>query len=184
MVLIKRNKELLTTEEEIALNNTISKYKQAIDPTSNSSLNNFGNFLLNELSCHKFKKIAQKREIQSINFFVYIATKAAYDNGAIFVDELKKYLLSNMEFTKNYFERKNIKIDFFQPEATYLLWLDFSKFNLSHNEIKNKLLIGAKLALNDGVSFGSNGNKYFRLNLALSQKALEIALNQLSEEFV
>ena len=132
---------------------------------------------------NKFKKIAQKREIQSINFFGYIATKAAYDNGAIFVEELKKYLLSNIEFTKNYFEKNSIKINFFQPEATYLLWLDFSGFNLSHNEIKNKLLIGAKLALNDGVSFGSNGNKYFRLNLALSQKALEIALNQLFKEF-
>ena len=133
---------------------------------------------------NKFKKIAQKREIQSINFFGYIATKAAYDNGAIFVEELKKYLLSNIEFTKNYFEKNSIKINFFQPEATYLLWLDFSSFNLSHNEIKNKLLIGAKLALNDGVSFGSNGNEYFRLNLALSQKALEIALNQLSKEFI
>ncbi len=133
---------------------------------------------------NKFKKIAQKREIQSINFFGYIATKAAYDNGAIFVEELKKYLLSNIEFTKNYFEKNSIKINFFQPEATYLLWLDFSGFNLSHNEIKNKLLIGAKLALNDGVSFGNNGNKYFRLNLALSQKALEIALNQLSKEFI
>ena len=132
---------------------------------------------------NKFKKIAQKREIQSINFFGYIATKAAYDNGAIFVEELKKYLLSNIEFTKNYFEKNSIKINFFQPEATYLLWLDFSGFNLSHNEIKNKLLIGAKLALNDGVSFGNNGNKYFRLNLELSQKALEIALNQLSKEF-
>jgi cysteine-S-conjugate beta-lyase len=132
---------------------------------------------------HKFKKVAQKREIQSINFFGYIATKAAYDNGAKFVEELKKYLISNIEFTKNYFEKNSIKINFFFPEATYLLWLNFSNFNLSHNEIKNKLLIGAKLALNDGVSFGSNGNKYFRLNLALSQKALEIALNQLSKEF-
>ena len=132
---------------------------------------------------NKFKKVAQKREIQSINFFGYIATKAAYDNGAKFVEELKKYLISNIEFTKNYFEKNGIKINFFFPEATYLLWLDFSNFNLSHNEIKNKLLIGAKLALNDGVSFGSNGNKYFRLNLALSQKALEIALNQLSKEF-
>jgi cysteine-S-conjugate beta-lyase len=132
---------------------------------------------------HKFKKVAQKREIQSINFFGYIATKAAYDNGAKFVEELKKYLISNIEFTKNYFEKNSIKINFFFPEATYLLWLDFSNFNLSHNEIKNKLLIGAKLALNDGVSFGSNGDKYFRLNLALSQKALEIALNQLSKEF-
>ena len=132
---------------------------------------------------NKFKKVAQKREIQSINFFGYIATKAAYENGAIFVKELKKYLLSNIEFTKNYFEKNSIKINFFQPEATYLLWLDFSSFNLSHNEIKNKLLIRAKLALNDGVSFGSNGNKYFRLNVALSQNALEIALNQLSKEF-
>ncbi len=132
---------------------------------------------------NKFKKVAQKREIQSINFFGYIATKAAYDNGAKFVEELKKYLLSNIEFTKNYFEKNSIKINFFFPEATYLLWLDFSNFNISHNEIKNKLLIDAKLALNDGVSFGSNGNKYFRLNLALSQKALEIALNQLSKKF-
>lgn len=132
---------------------------------------------------NKFKKIAQKREIQSINFFGYIATKAAYDNGALFVEELKKYLLSNIEFTKNYFEKNGIKINFFQPEATYLLWLDFSKYNLSHNEIKNILLTKSKIALNDGVSFGSNGNKYFRLNVALSQNALEIALNQLSKEF-
>ncbi len=132
---------------------------------------------------NKFKKIAQKREINSVNFFGYIATKAAYDNGAIFVEELKKYLLSNMEFTKNYFEKNNIKISFQIPEATYLLWLNFKQLNLPHNTIKNILLKKAKIALNDGVSFGSNGDNYFRLNLALSQKALEIALSQLSKEF-
>ena len=131
----------------------------------------------------KFKKIAQKREINSINFFGYIATKAAYENGAEFVKELKKYLLSNIEFTKNYFEKNDIKIDFVTPEATYLLWLDFKQLNLSHNEIKTILLTKSKIALNDGISFGSNGNKYFRLNLALSEKALEIALEQLSKEF-
>jgi cysteine-S-conjugate beta-lyase len=137
----------------------------------------------NEEILDKFKQIAQKREIQSINFFGYISTQAAYDNGALFVEELKKYLLSNIEFTKDYFKKKNMKIDFNIPEATYLLWLDFSKYNLSHNEIKNILLTKSKIALNDGVSFGSNGDKHFRLNLALSQKALEIALNQLSKEF-
>lgn len=132
---------------------------------------------------NKFKKIAQKREIQSVNFFGYIATKAAYENGVVFVEELKEYLLSNIKFTKEFFEKNSLKIDFFPPEATYLLWLDFSKFNLSHDEIKNILLTKSKIALNDGVSFGYNGNKYFRLNLALSQKALEIALNQIFEEF-
>ena len=133
---------------------------------------------------NKFKKIAQKREIQSINFFGYIATKAAYDNGAIFVEELKKYLLSNINFTKDFFEKNNIKIDFGIPEATYLLWLDFSKINLSHEEIKELLLRKAKIALNDGVSFGNNGNKYFRLNCALSKKALNTALIQLSNNLM
>jgi cystathionine beta-lyase len=131
----------------------------------------------------KFKKISQKREIQSINFFGYVVTKAAYENGAEFVKELKKYLMSNIEFTKSYFEKNNIKINFQIPEATYLLWLDFKQLNLSHTEIKNILLTKAKIALNDGISFGNNGNKYFRLNLALSQKALKTALVQLVREF-
>ena len=61
--------------------------------------------------------------------------------------------------------------------------LNFKQTNLSHEEIKELLLKKSKLALNDGVSFGNNGNKYFRLNAALSKKALEIALNQLSVSF-
>lgn len=132
---------------------------------------------------NKFKQIAIKREIQSINFFGYIATKAAYENGAVFVKELKDYIMKNILFTKNYFEQNNTKINFHIPEATYLIWLDFSQINLSHDEIKNILLTKSKIALNDGVSFGNNGDKYFRLNCALSQKALEIALNQLSANF-
>ena len=131
----------------------------------------------------KFKIIAHKREIHSVNFFGYIATKAAYENGALFVKELKDYIMQNILFTKNYFEQNNVKIDFYIPEATYLLWLNFSQINLSHEEIKNILLTKSKIALNDGVSFGNNGNKHFRLNCALSKKALEIALNQLSKNF-
>ncbi len=137
----------------------------------------------NEDILKRFKKVAHTREIQSINFFGYIATKEAYENGASFVEQLKKYIYSNFEFTKNYLEKNDFKIDFKIPEATYLLWLNFEKTNLSHNQIKEYLLKESKLALNDGVSFGSNGNKYFRLNVALRQKALESALNQLSLNF-
>ncbi len=131
----------------------------------------------------KFKKVAIKREINSINFFGYVSTRAAYENGSAFVKELKAYLMNNIIFTKDFFERNSLNIDFFIPEATYLLWLDFSKTGLSHLEIKNILLTKSKIALNDGVSFGSNGNKFFRLNTALSKKALNIALNQFVKNF-
>lgn len=131
----------------------------------------------------KFKKVAIKREINSINFFGYVSTRAAYENGSAFVKELKAYLMNNIIFTKDFFEKNSLNIDFFIPEATYLLWLDFSKTGLSHLEIKNILLTKSKIALNDGVSFGSNGNKFFRLNTALSKKALNIALNQFVKNF-
>ena len=137
----------------------------------------------NEELLNKFKKIAHKREIQSINFFGYVSTQAAYENGSLYVKELKKYIMDNILFTKSYFEENNTKIKFHIPEATYLLWLDFSGYNLSHNEVKEKLLLNCKLALNDGVSFGSNGNKFFRLNCALNKNALKIALAQLFREF-
>ncbi|MFX4234445.1 MalY/PatB family protein [Aliarcobacter butzleri] len=131
----------------------------------------------------KFKKVAIKREINSINFFGYVSTRAAYENGSAFVKELKAYLMNNIIFTKEFFEKNSLNIDFFIPEATYLLWLDFSKIGLSHLQIKNILLTKSKIALNDGVSFGSNGNKFFRLNTALSKKALNIALNQFVKNF-
>ena len=138
----------------------------------------------NSFILDRFKKIAHKREIHSVNFFGYISTKAAYENGALFVEQLKDYIMGNILFIKKYLEENNLKIDFQIPEATYLIWLNFIQTNLSHEEIKELLLRKSKIALNDGVSFGNNGNKYFRLNAALSKKALEIALNQLSKEFI
>ena len=137
----------------------------------------------NSFILDRFKKIAHKREIHSVNFFGYISTKAAYENGALFVEQLKDYIMGNILFIKKYLEENNLKIDFQIPEATYLIWLNFIQTNLSHEEIKELLLRKSKIALNDGVSFGNNGNKYFRLNTALSRKALEIALNQLSVSF-
>ena len=131
----------------------------------------------------KFKTIAIKREIHSINFFGYLSTKAAYENGEQFVEQLKDYIMKNILFTKNYFQENNVKIDFYIPEATYLLWLDFSRTNLDHESIKKLLLTKAKVALNDGVSFSNKQNKHFRLNAALSKKALEVALNQLLSTF-
>jgi cystathionine beta-lyase len=130
-----------------------------------------------------FTTVAQKREIHSINFFGFISTKAAYENGAQFVDELKSYLEENMKFTKSYFKDNCPNIDFMLPEATYLLWLNFKKSSLKHQEIKEKLLIQSKVALNDGVSFGSNGDSYFRLNVALRKDALKVALDDIAKSF-
>lgn len=128
-----------------------------------------------------FDKIVQKREIGSINSIGLASLEAAYTFGDIWLEELLVYLENNINVTKEYL--KNTQITFKKPEATYLLWLNFSKFHISHNKIKEKLLQKSKLALNDGITFGTEGKSYFRLNIALQEKQLKIALGKLVTNF-
>ena len=137
----------------------------------------------NQKILKRFKLISYKREIHSINFFGYIATQAAYENGAEFVKELKKYILFNFDFTRKYLQENAPDIKVLIPEATYLLWLNFKDTNLNHEEIRNTLLLESKVALNDGVSFGSNGKYYFRLNAAVRNRCLQEGLSKICSNF-
>ncbi len=126
-----------------------------------------------------FEKEIKKREIHSINVFGYTALESAYESGEAWLEELLVYLKNNITFTKDYLKNNNSKIDFFEPEATYLLWLNFKNYSISHDKVKQKLLEESKIALNDGRAFGAEGKGFFRLNYALPQKNLEKALSRI-----
>lgn len=127
----------------------------------------------------KFEKETGKREISSVNVFGYVALEAAYEFGEEWLEELLIYLKSNIRYSKDYLKKNNSKIDFLEPEATYLLWLSFKKYSNNHVKVKQKLLEESKLALNDGTSFGIEGKGYFRLNSATTRENLEKALSKI-----
>ncbi|WP_228711737.1 MalY/PatB family protein [Arcobacter arenosus] len=137
----------------------------------------------NEQLLKNFEKEAQKREISSINVFGFTALQAAYTHGEEWLEELLIYLKSNITFTKDYLISQDSKISFFEPEATYLLWLNFKKISNNHEQVKQKLLKEAKVALNDGTSFGIEGKGYFRLNCATTKANLEKALGKIVTYF-
>ena len=131
----------------------------------------------------QFKKIVTKREIGSLNIFGLVAIQSAYDNGEKWVEQLLLYIKANLIFVKKFFQDHHIKANFQIPESTYLIWIDFKSYHFTHKETKNILLDKAKVALNDGLSFGENGEHYFRLNVALPKSELEIALKKISNSF-
>lgn len=137
----------------------------------------------NKKILEKFEKEVQKREIASINVFGFTALEAAYTYGEHWLEELLVYLKSNINFTKEYLISQDSKISFFEPEATYLLWLNFKNFSNNHEKVKQKLLKEAKVALNDGTSFGIEGKGYFRLNCATTKANLENALSKIVTYF-
>lgn len=127
----------------------------------------------------KFNDAIIKREINSINVFGFTALQSAYENGQPWLKELLAYINNNITFVDMYLKETNSKITFKRPEATYLLWFSFKNYSMSHSEVKAKLLKVAKVALNDGLTFGKNGECYFRLNCALPQSELKTALSKI-----
>lgn len=130
----------------------------------------------------KLDKIIKKRIINSINVFGLVAMQSAYENGLEWVKNLNNYLQNNIEYAINTLQ-SNTKIKVHKPEATYLIWLDFSEYNMTHDEIKNLLLNKSKIALNDGLSFGNNGDKHFRMNCATPNIRLKDGLNKIINIF-
>lgn len=131
-------------------------------------------------------KEIKRRYIDELNGFACNAIKSAYSKkGLEYIDELNEYLQYNVEYTHRYLSLNLPKLQIVKNEATYLIWLDFKKFDMDHNQIKDKLLFESKVLLNDGMDFSKiQGEKCFRINVALPFKELREALKSIVKVFI
>lgn len=65
------------------------------------------------------------------------------------------------------------------PDATYLVWLDCRKLNMTDQELKEFMIRKAGLGLNPGSDFTRAMSGFMRLNAACPRATLEKALGQL-----
>ncbi len=112
-----------------------------------------------------------------------VAATAAYSEGAEWFEEVKDYIWKNIQFAKNYIEENCPKIKVIVPEGTYLLWLDFSEFDLTDKEINERILNKAKVWLDGGFMFGKEGEKFQRINCATPRLILKEALERICSQF-
>jgi cystathionine beta-lyase len=117
------------------------------------------------------------------NIFGEAASIACYTQGDEWLGQLLDYLYENIVYVQDYLRENLPLIKTFRHEATYLMWLDFSHFGLTHEELSECLVKKAKLALNDGAIFGDEGKCHFRLNVACPRATLEEAMHRLSQVF-
>lgn len=140
-------------------------------------------FIPNEKIRNLFQQEIWKTGYSLVNIMGIVACQAAYENGEEWFENIKIYLKENIDLTEKFIEDNIPKIKVIHPEGTYLLWLDFSKLNLTDEQIEEKMLTEAKLWLDNGSMFGSSGKNFQRLNIALPKKELLYALNQLKNTF-
>ncbi len=118
-----------------------------------------------------------------IDLMGYKATEICYGYGAQWVDELNEYLYENAKFVTEFCETQMPKVKTFVPEGTYLMWLDFSEYGLTQDELMDKLKNEAKVGMNSGATYGDEGVGYARLNIGCPKFLLEKAMNQIKAAF-
>ena len=132
----------------------------------------------NELR-ERFYGWMEGNELNQPNIFATIATIAAFDNGEQWRQEMISYIEGNIELVEQFCRQHIPQIKPIRPQASYLVWLDCRGLNLNHEQIVELFTKRAKLALNDGAMFGSEGSCFMRLNVGTTRAVLTTALEQL-----
>ncbi|MCR5291290.1 MAG: pyridoxal phosphate-dependent aminotransferase [Eubacterium sp.] len=131
----------------------------------------------------KFKKKLDAFGYSQANLFGILACEAAYNYGNEWLSEVKRYILSNIEYTRSFIEENLPGVKMYEPEGTYLVWLDFRGTGLDDTEINRKIIYEAKIWLDAGNIFGESGKGFQRINVACPRSILTEALERLRSSF-
>lgn len=129
----------------------------------------------------KFEDYLECAELTAGHIFAYTATEAAYTYGKEWLCQAKDYIWENVCFTDRFLKENIPQIKAVIPEASFLIWLDCRELKLKQTELVNIFVSDAKLALNDGVTFGVDGEGFMRFNVGTSRSVVEKALNNLKK---
>ncbi|SLC91744.1 aminotransferase [Mycobacteroides abscessus subsp. abscessus] len=107
------------------------------------------------------------------------ATELAYTVGVPWLKEFKELIWHNHQELKRYLNQELPEVTVFDLEGTFLQWLDFNAFGLSASELEEVMHKEALVFGDEGYIFGTEGNGFERLNLAVPTKILMDALERL-----
>ena len=115
--------------------------------------------------------------------FTIAALIAAYNEGDEWLEQLNDYLDETIEFTTSFLKENMPKVDFHIPEGTYVMWLDFSNYNISPEAVHDRIYNKANVLLEDGDMFGGEGADFQRICLPSPRPMIKEALERISSEF-
>ena len=120
-------------------------------------------------------------DIKRNNPFSLVGFEAAYNHGEEWLSELLVHLEGNAQYVADFVKERLPEIKTVKPEGTYLMWLDFNGLNITPEEITEMLIKDAKVAMNDGASFGANGKGFARMNIACPRYMVEDAMARIEK---
>jgi len=116
------------------------------------------------------------------SFGLFMATAAYSPEGAAWVDQVCLYLDENRKI----FDAGINAIPGLQSmplESTYLAWVDFAGTGMDREEFTARVRENAKIAPNDGPTFGTGGESFLRFNIAAPRAQILDAVARMQTAF-
>ncbi len=110
-----------------------------------------------------------------LNIMGIAATRAAYNYGEEWLDELNKYIESNYELVKSRLADTKLKVT--DEEGTYLIWIDASEVECE--DPAKFFLDKAHIRFSEGVFFSKKAKGFIRMNIACPRSVVNEALDRM-----
>ncbi|HFQ6995000.1 TPA: MalY/PatB family protein [Klebsiella pneumoniae] len=112
--------------------------------------------------------------------FGQIATEVAFSPAC---DEWSQavvaYVEENLLYTQSFFSKYFPDVLLYKPQATYFLWVDFSSFNMTNDELISFFEDQAHIIVSNGLYLGKQCGNFIRLNLGCPREQLARGLERI-----
>ncbi|MFC0273697.1 MalY/PatB family protein [Metabacillus herbersteinensis] len=115
--------------------------------------------------------------------FTISALIAVYNEGEDWLEQLKEYIDGTMEWAVNFLAERMPKVKVRIPEGTYIMWMDFSEYGLTPEEVHDRIYNKANVLLEDGGMFGEEGVQYQRICIPSPRPIIKEAFERIAREF-
>jgi cysteine-S-conjugate beta-lyase len=115
--------------------------------------------------------------------FTVSALIAVYKEGEDWLEQLKEYIDGTMDWVVKFLAERMPKVKVRIPEGTYIMWMDFSGYGLSPEEVHDRIYNKANVILEDGKMFGEEGLHYQRICIPSPRPLIQEAFERIAKEF-
>ena len=137
-------------------------------------------FAANEDFRRRMEQTISADEVNDPGAFAMDAVTAAFsEEGWEWLMALREYIDENKKSVYAFIRRELPGIHAVPQDATYLMWLDISRYTDHSDEFQRFLRKETGLYVTPGTIYGGNGNHFLRLNVACPRSLLEDGLGRL-----
>jgi len=115
--------------------------------------------------------------------FTVSALISVYHDGDEWLEQLKEYIDGTMEWAVEFLAKNMPKVKVRIPEGTYIMWMDFSGYGLTPEEVHDRIYNKANVILEDGKMFGDEGLNYQRICIPSPRPMIKEAFERIAREF-